>query len=399
LPDQDTLRRYAELIVGLGANVQPQQIVEVRAGVGKRALVHEIVRSAYRHGARFVDVVYYDPALRRIRIEDSRDDVAFAPPWSGRRVLELGEHRGARISLSPFNPPGLFDDLDPGRVAAEPFPQLPEYGKLIDDRTTNWVGVACPDADWARHVHPDLDPGAALAKLWEEILRVCRLDEADPLAAWDSRFAQLDRASAALNDRRFDALHFEGPGTDLTLGLFPSSEWTGGPHETAAGIRHVPNIPTEEIFTAPDPARAEGVVTATKPFVLKTGTVVEGLRLRFEDGRATEIEARAGGDALREYIARNENADRLGEVALVDREGRIGPLGTVFFNTLLDENAASHLALGGAYLDRVDDEDRPRANRSAAHADFMFGGDDVDVTGLTREGERVPLLRGGAWAL
>jgi aminopeptidase len=397
LPGQETLDRYAELVVGLGANVQEGQIVEVRADVGKRALVHALATAAYRRGASFVDVVFFDHELRRIRIAEARGAVDFAPPWSGRRVLQLGELRCARIGVSPYSPPGAFDDLDPARVAVEPFPRLPENRQLIDDRTTNWCGIACPDPDWAALVHPELEPDEALALLWQELLHVCRLDEADPIAAWEERFEQLRLASAALNERRFDALHFEGPGTDLTIGLFPSSEWDGGPADTVDGIRHVPNVPTEEVFTAPDPTRAEGVVTSTKPFNLKTGTLVEGLVVRFEGGRAVQIDARSGGEALREYVGRVENADRLGEVALVDREGRIGPLGTVFYNTLLDENAASHLALGSAYIDRVGDEDRDRVNRSDAHADFMVGGSDVEVTGITHDGERVPLLHEGAW--
>jgi aminopeptidase len=399
LPDEATLAAYAELVVGLGANVQEGQIVEVRAEVGRRALVHALTTAAYRRGASFVDVVYLDPELRRIRIAEAHGEVDFAPPWSGQRVLQLGELRCARTGVSPYSTPGAFNDLDPARVAVEPFPMLPEYRKLIDEETTNWTGVACPDPDWAALVHPELEPDEALALLWQELLHVCRLDEEDPIAAWEQRFEQLGRASAALNERRFDALRFEGPGTDLTIGLFPTSEWAGGAAETVGGIRHVPNIPTEEVFTAPDPQRAEGVVTATKPFVVKTGTLVEGLVIRFEGGRAVQIDARSGGEALREYVARTENADRLGEVALVDREGRIGPLGTVFYNTLLDENAASHLALGSAYIDRVGDEDRDRVNRSGAHADFMIGGDDVDVTGITRDGERVPVLRGGSWQI
>ena len=398
-PDEATLARYAELVVGLGANVQEGQIVEIRAAVGKRALVHALARAAYRRGATFVDVAYFDPELRRIRIAEARGKVDFAPPWSGQRVLQLGQLRSARIAASPFSTPGAFDDLDPARVAVEPFPQLPEYRQLIDDETTNWCGIACPDPEWAALVHPELEPDEALALLWQEVLHVCRLDEDDPSAAWEERFEQLRRASAALNERRFDSIHFEGPGTELTIGLFPSSEWTGGPTETVGGIRHVPNVPTEEVFTAPDPAHADGVVTATKPFVLKTGTLVEGLVIRFEGGRAVQIDARSGGEALREYVSRVEKADRLGEVALVDREGRIGPLGTVFYNTLLDENAASHLALGSAYIDRVGDDDRGRVNRSDAHADFMVGGDDVEVTGITRGGERVPVLRGGSWQI
>jgi len=397
--DEETLERYAELVVGLGANVQEGQIVEVRADLGKRPLVHALARAAYRRGAKFVDVGWSDQELRRIRIQEARDDVDFAPPWSRRRVLELGELRCARIGVSPSHTPGAYDDLDPARVAAEPFPFLPEYKRLIDDASTNWTGIAFPDPEWAAVVHPELEPDEALATLWEELRRVCRLDEPEPIAAWEERFEQLGRASEALNARRFDALHFAGPGTDLTIGLLPSSLWRGGPAETAGGIRHLPNLPTEEVFTAPDPWRAEGVVAATKPFNLKTGLLVEALAVRFEGGRAVEIDARSGGEALREYVGRVENADRLGEVALVDGEGRIGPLGTVFYNTLLDENAASHLALGAAYLDSVGEEDRERVNRSDAHADFMIGGEDVDVTGITRDGERVPVLCGGAWQI
>ena len=399
VPDDATLSRYAELVVGLGANVQEGQIVELRADPGKRPFVHALVRAAYRRGAKFVDVVYFDQELRRIRIEEARDDIDFAPPWSGQRVLQLGELRCARIAVSPAQTADAYADLDPARVAAEPFPFLPEYRQLIEDSSTNWTGIACPDPDWAALVHPDLRPSEALARLWDEVLHVCRLDEPDPVAAWQSRFAQLEHACTALNAQRFDALHFDGPGTDLTVGLLPTSRWVSGTAETADGIRHMPNIPTEEVFTAPDPARADGVVTATKPFGLKAGILVKGLVLRFEGGRVVDVEARSGGEVLQEYIELVEHADRLGEVALVDGEGRIGPLDTIFYNTLLDENAASHLALGSAYLDCVGEEDRERANRSDAHVDFMIGGDDVDVTGITRDGERVPVLRGGAWRI
>jgi aminopeptidase len=397
--DEATLERYADLIVGLGANVQPGQVVEIRSEPEKRYLVRAIAGSAYRRGAKFVDVTWHDPHVRRLRLLHSQHPVDFVPPWHGRRILRLGELRAARISLSPFNPPELFDDLDPSRVALEPFDFLPEYQTLVRERTTSWTGVAGPTESWARRVHPGLEPGEALARLWDQVLHVCRLDEEDPLAAWEERFAQLARASAALNERSFDALHFEGPGTDLTIGLLPTSHWRGGPTETVGGRRHVPNIPTEETFTAPDPQRAEGIVTATKPFLLKTGTLVEGLVLRFEGGRVVQIEATAGVEPLREFVSRYENADRLGEVAVVDRDGRIGPLGTVFFNTLLDENAASHLALGSAYLDSVDDQDRERANRSPVHADFMIGSDEIAVTGITHAGGRVPVLHGGAWQL
>ncbi|MBD0337693.1 MAG: aminopeptidase [Thermoleophilia bacterium] len=397
VPDRETLERYADLIVGLGANVQPGQLVEIRAELDKAELVREVAASAYRRGARYVSVAWHDPYLRRARILHSEHPLDYVAPWDTFRVQQLGERRAARISISPMNPPELFADVEPAQVALEPYDYIPAYQELVRDRTTNWVGVACPSEGWADRVHPELRPAEALAKLWEEVLHICRLDEPDPVAAWERRFDELTRVCGAMNERRFDALHFEGPGTDLTLGLFPTSRWAGGPHVTVDGLEHVPNIPTEEIFTAPDPARADGFVRATKPFLLKTGALVEGLVVRFEGGRAVQIDADAGADSLREYVATNEGADRLGEVALVDREGRIGPLGSVFFNTLYDENAASHLALGSAYLDTVGDEDRVRANRSTAHADFMIGGEDVDVTGITRDGDRVPVLRGGAW--
>jgi aminopeptidase len=201
-----------------------------------------------------------------------------------------------------------------------------------------------------------------------------------------------------MNERRFDALHFAGDGTDLTVGLFPTSRWLGGGGATVDGIDHMANVPTEEIFSAPDPDRVDGLVRATRPLV-DYSAIIDGLRIRFEGGRAVQIDAETGAETIRALASRDENANRLGEVALVDREGRVGKSGTVFYNTLLDENAASHVALGDAYKICVADEDRERVNKSQLHLDFMIGSSDVDVTGITREGKRVPVLRTGPWAL
>jgi aminopeptidase len=257
-----------------------------------------------------------------------------------------------------------------------------------------------PTREWARLVHPELEPEAAYAKLWEEIAYVCRLDEPDPIAAWRERIAALDGAAARLSERRFDALHFEGPGTDLTVGLLPSGSFAAALDTTVDGVEHMANLPTEEVYSTPDPARTEGIVRSTKPLVLGDGTIVRGLRVRFESGRALEIDADEGADVLRAYLAADEGGSRLGEVALVDREGRIGRTGTVFYDTLLDENAASHIALGGGFDMLLEDEaDKARVNVSRIHIDFMIGGDDVDVTGITRADERVPVLRGGAWQI
>jgi aminopeptidase len=399
--DADLLRRYANLIVEVGANIQPGQQVLVIAAPSSAPLVRAIAAEAYSHGALFVDPFYFDPYVKRIRAERAPDaSLEFVPSWYSSRITELGKAHGSRISIAPNTPPGLMEGVDPGRAGRDQLPSVPEHFEIINAKTTNWCVVPWASEDWARVVHPELDDAAALAKLWEELIYVLRLDEDDPAAAWRERVAQLHQAARKVDEGRFDALRFEGPGTDLTVGLLPTSHFaqeTPGT-TTVDGINHNPNLPTEEIFTTPDPLRTEGVVTATKPLDV-SGTQVTGLRIRFEGGRAVEIDADEGADALRARCAKDEGASRLGEVALVDREGRIGKTGTVFSNTLLDENAASHLALGNAYAIAVGDEDRARINSSAVHIDFMIGSDEVSVTGITRDGREVPVLRGGSWQL
>ncbi len=195
-------------------------------------------------------------------------------------------------------------------------------------------------------MHPDLPEDEAYERLWSELWHILRLDEPDPGAAWDERTSALKHSAAALDERGFDAIELSGPGTELTIGLLPTGKWLAGDFTTRFGVRHLPNLPTEEVFTTPDRMRVDGHVTSTKPLVLRDGTVIRGLRMRFEGGRAVEIDADENGGALRSQAERDEGASRLGELALVDRNGRIGPLGTVFYDTLLDENAASHLALG-----------------------------------------------------
>jgi len=201
-----------------------------------------------------------------------------------------------------------------------------------------------------------------------------------------------------LTEHHLDASRRQAPGTDLTVGLLPTSLWEGGSATTVDGIEHMPNVPTEEVYTTPDPTRADGVVRATKPLDV-AGTIVRGLEVRFEGGHAVDIQADSGAEVLRERAGYDADASRLGELALVDREGRIGTLGTTFYNTLLDENAASHIALGNAYELTVGAEDVPKINKSAIHVDFMIGGDDVEVTGLTADGGEVPVLRGGSWQI
>jgi len=395
----DVLERFAELIVRFGANVQPGQVVALGTEPGKEELTRAIAVAAYRAGAKFVDVASFDLHVKRARLLHAAEDTLdYVPPWYGERALRLGDERAARIALSGPAAPGLLEDVDPARAGRDQLPFLAEVAKLVNDRTTNWTASPCPTAPWAELVFPDLEPEAALARLWEQVLHVCRLDEDDPVAAWRVRADRLVDVAARLTDRGFGALRFTGPGTDLTVGLLPTSRWMAARFETVGGIVHMPNLPSEEVFTAPDPERVDGEVRSTKPLVVG-GTIVRGLRVRFAGGRAVSIDADEGAGVLRGYTERDEGGARLGEVALVDGEGRIGPLDTVFYDTLLDENAASHIALGSAYAFTAGEEDHGRLNRSAIHVDFMIGGPDVAVDGLREDGEAVPVLRDGAWQI
>lgn len=386
-------------MVGHGANVQPGQVVGISSTVGKEELTRAIAEAAYRHGAKFVDVAYYDPFVKHARLAHADEQtLAWVPPWLGQRVLELGELRAALISMSGPAAPGLMDDIDPARAGQDRLPQVPEMIEVIHKGLVNWTVGPGPTTAWAQLVFPDLEPQQAYDRLWGELAHVLRLDEPDPVAAWRARSAELTAVATRLTALRLDAVHFRGPGTDLRVGLLPGSLWIAASMTTAAGITFAPNLPSEEIFTTPDPLRTEGVVRATRPLDV-AGTVIHGLQARFDEGRITDIRADSGAEILAGRCAVDEGAARLGEVALVDGSGRIGPLGTVFFDTLLDENAASHVAVGAAYPDAVEERDHDKMNASSIHIDFMIGSPEVDVIGTTREGTQVPLLIGGAWQI
>jgi len=396
--DPDLLERYADLVVGVGANVQPGQIVWIVADPAAAPFVRLVAAAAYDRGARFVDPWYFDPYVKRIRLEHAAPEtLEFVPSWYGERLLALGESHGVRISITPQVPPGLLAGVDPALAGRDALPALKEGFRVINARTTSWTVVPWPTEDWARQVFPSASADEAVDRLWEQLIYVLRLDEPDPAAAWHARLLELHDAGNRIDAHRFDALRFEGPGTDLTVGLLPTSRFSSETPgmQTVDGVIHAPNIPTEEIASTPDPLRVDGVVTATKPLDV-AGTLVTDLKVRFEGGRAVELE---GGnvDALRARTSVDAAASRLGEVALVDGSGRIGKTGTVFFNTLLDENAASHLAFGNAYAISVGEQDRDRINSSSIHIDFMIGSDDVAVTGLATDGSRTPVLERGEW--
>jgi aminopeptidase len=391
-----------EVLAGLavhGANVQPGQIVSIGAALGQEDIARATAAAAYRRGAAYVDVLYFDPWVKRARIEHADPStLGYVPAWMGQRMLELGKQGAARIGFSGTHEPKALEGLDPVRLGRDQLPWVTETTTVINDGTTNWCGLPAPSPAWAMLVFPGLDAAGAYERLWSELWHVLRLDEPDPEAAWSERLDELLAAAAAIDARRFDALELVGPGTELTIGLLPSSKWLAARMVTRSGIVHIPNLPTEEVFTAPDPERADGQVSSTRPLVLKDGAIVRGLRVEFEGGRVVRLDADENAEAMRAKLE-IDGAERLGEIALVDRRGRIGPLGTVFYDTLLDENAASHIALGSAYSASAGPEDQARLNRSGIHIDFMIGSPELEVTGITRERDRVPVMREGNWML
>jgi aminopeptidase len=391
--------KLAELAV-FGANVQPGQLVAVTSYLGKEDLTRKVARAAYQRGAKYVDVLYFDQWLKRERIAHAAEDtLEYVPPWMRERLFYLSDQHAARVSLSGPHAPNALDGLDAGRAGRDLIPYLPETGEIVNRMTTSWCIVPAPTRSWAELVYPGLEGDEAYEQLWEDVAHVCRLDTDDPAEAWIERSAELKENADRLTARRFDALRLHGPGTDLTIGLLRSAHWAAGDLETVDGRRHSPNIPTEELFTTPDPARVDGHVTATMPLEL-SGSIISGIRVEFEGGRAVKIDADTGVDALRAVASHDDGASRLGEIALVDGAGRVGPLERVFYDTLLDENAATHIALGDGYDHPVEDPaEKERVNKSHVHIDFMIGSLELGVDGITTGGDTLPVLRAGSWQI
>ncbi|HET9115870.1 MAG TPA: aminopeptidase [Gaiellaceae bacterium] len=392
-PDE-RLERYAELAVRVGANVQDGQEVFVHAYVEHMELGRALVRQAWRAGASYVHLLYRDDHLRRARIELGPDSaLTYSPPWEIKLTQETAGN--AQLGTTGKPEPELLADLDGERLGRAI--QL-EIAELVQqqhrENTVNWCGVGAPNAGWARQVlgEPDVE------RLWEKVAFCMRLDEPDPVAAWQAHLARLDARAAALTALHPDAIHYRGPGTDLTVGLIPSARWGSARFRTSGGIDYVANMPTEEIFTTPDSRRAEGTIRSSLPLSLN-GQIIRGLQFTFEDGRIVGVEAETGADFIRSQIASNENADRLGELALVTRESRVGQSGTLFFDTLFDENATCHIAYGMGLPYAFEGEPDERTNVCNIHVDFMVGAPELEVDAVLADGTEVPLIRDEEWQL
>ena len=411
----DTLRKYADLTIRVGLNLQPGQRLAIigplaNGGVSLDAapLVRCLTATAYRAGASYVEALWGDEALQLARFSHApRDSFEATSRWLGPALLDHVRAGDAVLSIFA-NDPDLLGGRDPDRIAMVQLATaraFRPFRELVGKNATNWTIVAAPSPAWARKVFPEAALDVALARLWDAIASLCRLDSADPTAAWRAHLAALDARKDRLNGRRYSALVYTGPGTNLTIGLPERHVWVTGQSTSSNGILFTANLPTEEVFTMPHKDRVDGIVSATKALSYG-GTLIEDMRLRFCGGRIVEASASAGEQVLRSLLATDAGAARLGEIALVPDGSPISKSGLLFYSTLFDENAASHLAVGSAYKatlaggeEMSDDEfEAAGGNRSMTHVDFMIGSGDLDVDGRLADGTTEPVMRSGEWA-
>ncbi|MFH1558428.1 MAG: aminopeptidase [Pseudomonadota bacterium] len=406
--DPVQLDRLAEVAVKVGLDLQPGQDVFLTAPLAALPLVRRIAEHAYKAGAGLVTPMFSDEEMTLARYRFGAD-ASFdrAPGWLYDGIAKAFSANTARLAIVGDNPM-LLSGQDPAKVArankANSLAYQPALEKIAGF-DINWNIIAYPTASWAKLVfHGDEEP-VAVAKLAQAIFAASRVDGDDPVAAWSAHNAALRTRTEWLNGQRFAALHYSGPGTDLTIGLADGHEWQGGASTAKNGITCNANIPTEEVFTTPHARRVEGHVSSTKPLSYQ-GTLIDEIQVRFEAGRIVEARAARGEEVLNKVLDTDEGARRLGEVALVPHSSPISKSGLLFFNTLFDENAACHIALGQCYskcfLDGAnlspDQIAAQGGNKSLIHIDWMIGSDRIDIDGITSDGARVPVFRKGEWA-
>ncbi len=411
---QKMLEKYAEAIVKVGLNLRAGQRLIITLALNRGVpiqfapLVREVTKAAYAVGAKYVDVIWGDEEILRTRAQRApRDSFGEYPTWMIDAIMRMMDNGDAMLSITGANP-DLYNGIDPEVVGAIQKTHLQHYGKVIAKVTTNvvnWCVVAAAGESWARKVFPDLPVNEAQEKLWKAIFETARIDRPDPIADWKMHIANLSKRAKYMQARQYTALHYSAPGTDFTLGLPNGHLWISAQSMAQNGVLFTANMPTEEVFTLPDRNRADGVVTSTFP-LSDGGSLIEDFQVTFENGRIVKVTAKKGEAALQKLVDGDEGSHRLGEVALVPASSPIARRGHLFYNTLFDENASCHIAIGRGYRftltggeELTDDEFLAAGgNVSLNHVDFMIGSPKMDIDGITKDGSREPVMRQGEWA-
>ena len=406
--ETEMLDRLAEVSIQVGLNLQKGQNLIITAPVEALPLVRRLSAEAYRRGAGIVTSMLSDDILTLDRYRFASDEsLDAAPDWMFNAMANAFDNNTARLAVSAANPL-LLSEQDPSRVAragkSMSMASKPAMER-ITNFVTNWNIVSFPGAAWAKKVFPDLSESDAISELAKAIFSISRVDNPDPIGAWKLHQETLNERQEWLNTQNFHALRYKAPGTDLEIGLADGHEWKGGASTAKNGITCTPNIPTEEVFTTPHSHRVNGVVRASKPLVHR-GTLIDGIEVVFEDGKITDAKASKGEEVFLNLIDTDEGARRLGEVALVPHSSPISKSGLLFYNTLYDENASSHIALGQCYSKcfkgdiGINSEAVREAggNSSNIHVDWMIGSERMDIDGITADGNIKSVMRGGEWS-
>jgi aminopeptidase len=406
---ENSLEKYAELIVHTGLNLQAGEKLMIRANAEGLELVRKVAKAAYQAGVVDVKLLFQDDQLSLTRYLHAPDSAFETYPEYEVEYTEALYKDGYQILVLSGVDPELLKTADPKRIST--FQKTAGIAtKRIQHYTmenkNKWCVVGAATNGWAKSAFPDLPAEEAKARLWQNIFKATRVDQEDPVAAWQAHDEELKRHMDFLNEAKFEKIVFEGPGTDLVVGLAEGNRWDGGSGKSQAGVSFFPNMPTEEIFSMPHADKVNGKITATLPLSLR-GQLVDKFWFKFEDGKVTDFDAAQGKEILQGLLDTDEGARRLGEIALVAHHSPISQTGVLFKNTLFDENASCHLALGQAYSDtmqgatgRTEEENRKLGmNDSMIHTDFMVGSDQVTVTGIRRDGSQVVLLKDGDWQI
>jgi len=411
---QKLLKKYAEAVVRVGLNLRAGQRLIITNATARgvppagRTFVHEVAKAAYAAGARYVEVIWGDEEMLRLRLQHApADSFNEYPKWQINGIMDMIKNGDANLSIYA-NDPDIYDGLDSERVGAMQKSHLENWAPIsaqVSRNAMNWCVVAAASPAWAAKVFPDLKPKEAEEKLWQAIFETTRATQPDPIAAWQEHIQNLKKRSSYMQAKSYSALHYKAPGTDFMLGLPRGHKWTSAQSLAENGVVFTANMPTEEMFTLPDRHRAEGTVSATMPLSY-AGTLIEDFSVTFENGRIVKVNARKNEAILQKLVDTDEGSTRLGEVALVPASSPIARRGHLFYNTLFDENASCHIAIGRAYRfsliggEELTDEEFISAggNVSLNHVDFMIGSPEMDIDGLREDGTREPVMRQGEWA-